>query len=157
MSTRIAVKTQQPPNDKNDERQVVDVSQIATLNPPSLPLSYGYEALGLIVVHWRMQRGLSAEELASDAGISIEVVRELESGRGPISARHLLTLSELLEISFEKVLRLVGLIQVEHDDLLHAALQLLAITASYPPDGPEASKEVLRFRVRLGGADSPIE
>ena len=83
---------------------------LATLRPPRLLPSYGWEAFGQLVVQWRVERGLSSHELADDAGMSIEVIRTIESGAGMPSARYLLTLGELMELSVEKLLQLVGLV-----------------------------------------------
>ncbi len=107
--------------------------------PPMLP-SFGREALGRIIQQTRQDRGLSAYGFADDAGISIEVIEMLESARGLPSARHLLTISELLEISFQKLLILVGLVRTENPDILHAALEYLATTTRVEPDSQEFTR-----------------
>lgn len=121
-------------------------TEIQSLRAPSLSRAYGWEALGQLIVHWRMEHGLSAQELADDAGFSIDVVRVIESGRAMPSARHLLTVAELLEVSFEKLLRLVGLVRTEDDgDLLQAALQFLVRTSHVALGSAVAKTEALKF------------
>ena len=123
---------------------------LATLRPPRLSPSYGWEAFGQLVVQWRVERGLSSHELADDAGMSIEVIRTIESGAGMPSARYLLTLGELMELSVEKLLRLVGLVRTTSDDgLLQAALQFLVSTSQASPESTPARVATERFRQHL--------
>lgn len=124
--------------------------QLDTLRTPRLSQSYGWEAFGRLVVQWRFERGLSSHELADDAGMSIEVIRTIESGGGMPSARYLLTLGELMELSVQKLLRLVGLVRTTDDDgLLQAALQFLVSTSQTPPNSTPARVATERFRQHL--------
>lgn len=128
-------------------------AEINELQLPRLMNSYGREALGQLLVQWRLEHQLSVAELADDAGFSIEVVKQIEAGQGLPSARHLLTLAELLELSFEKLLRLVGLVRVDNDDLLHAALKYLVRLSQTAVGTAAAQEESRKFR-RLLGRDS---
>lgn len=128
-------------------REMVDlepdtVASLAT--PPMLP-SFGREALGRIIQKTRKERGLSPYGFADDAGVSIEVIEMLESGTGLPSARHLLSISELLEISFQKVLILVGLVRTENPDILHSALEYLATTTRVEPNSREFTHARQKF------------
>lgn len=129
------------------ERTQCSGEKLSTLRPPRLSRSYGWEAFGQLVVQWRVERGLSSNELADDAGVSIEVINTIEEGTGMPSARYILTLGELMELSVEKLLRLVGIVRTTRDeDLLQAALQFLASTSSTSPDSTHARIATERFR-----------
>ena len=129
------------------ERNANSDGKLATLRPPRLSRSYGWEAFGQLVVQWRVERGLSSHELADDAGVSIEVINTIEEGTGMPSARYILTLGELMELSVEKLLRLVGIVRTTQDeDLLQAALQFLASTTCISPDSTPARIATERFR-----------
>ncbi len=124
--------------------------QLDTLRAPRLSQSYGWEAFGRLVVQWRVERGLSSHELADDAGMSIEVIHTIESGAGMPSARYLLTLGELMELSIQKLLRLVGLVRTTDDDgLLQAALQFLVSTSQTSHNSTHARVATERFRQHL--------
>ncbi|MBX3424260.1 MAG: helix-turn-helix transcriptional regulator [Pirellulales bacterium] len=123
--------------------------ELKQLRTPRYLSTFGREALGRLIVDWRLEHGLSTAELADDAGFSVEVIEQLEKGSGLPSARHLLTLSELMELSFEKLLRLVGLVEEEADELHDAALRYLAQTSNSAPGSLESTLETLRFRKLL--------
>jgi len=124
--------------------------QLSALRPPALSRAYGWEAFGQLVVQWRLERQLSSHELADDAGMSIEVIRTIESGAGMPSARYLLTLGELMELSIEKLLRLVGLVRTTNDEgLLQAALQFLVSSSLTSPNSAAGRVAAERFRQHL--------
>lgn len=134
-------------NRRASERSRSSDGKLSTLRPPRLSHSYGWEAFGQLVVQWRVERGLSSHELADDAGMSIEVINTIEEGAGMPSARYILTLGELMELSVEKLLRLVGIVRTTRDeDLLQAALQFLASTTCASPDSTTARIATERFR-----------
>jgi len=137
-----------PKQTGDDEHTVVSQPPdpaMRELRHPKHMQSFGREALGQVVVQWRMTRGLSAAELADDAGCSIEVVKQIERGDALPSTRHLLTLAELMELSFEKLLRLVGIVRVEDDALITAALRYLALTSNQSLDSEVARDETHSF------------
>lgn len=123
--------------------------ELQQLRTPQYLATFGREALGQLIVEWRLEHGLSPAELADDAGISVEVIEQLESGSGLPSSKHLLTLSELLELSLEKLLELVGIVETGNTDLHDAALRYLALTANSAHGSLEAALETIRFRQLL--------
>jgi len=129
-------------------------AEIEQLRHPRCSYAFGREALGQVVVQWRISRGLSVPELADDAGCSVEVIKQIERGDGLPSTRHLLTLAELMEVSFDKLLRLIGIVKVENDELVSAALRYLALTSSQSLDSDIAQRETDVFMrlLRAGGS-----
>jgi len=115
--------------------------EIEHLRHPRYAQAFGREALGQVLVQWRLERGLSIDELADDAGCSVEVIKQIERGDGLPSTRHLLTLAELMEVSFEKLLRLLGIVKVENDELISAAIRYLALTSSQSLESDAAQRE----------------
>jgi transcriptional regulator with XRE-family HTH domain len=126
-----------------------ETRELEGLRVPRYVQSFGREAFGQLVVQWRLEHELSADEFADDAGFSVEVVKQIECGDGLPSTRHLLTLAELMELSFEKLLRLVGLVTVEDDELLEAALRFLAATSHTSLNSEEHRQATLHFRELL--------
>lgn len=150
MTTKLNGVTKQFEIRQLQKRAANTDGHLATLRPPRLSPTYGWEAFGQLVVQWRTERGLSSHELADDAGMSVEVIRTIESGAGMPSARYILTLGELMELSVQKLLRLVGLVKTTDDDcLLQAALQFLVSTSRTSPESTPARVATERFRQHL--------
>ena len=83
------------------------------------------ERLAAVVRRLRLRAGLTQEELAERAGISVRTIRRLETGQ-----RRNPRLSSVLQLAAA-----LGLQPTEHDDLMSAALESMSLPSSRPKAG----------------------
>lgn len=122
-----------------------DLDMLSSMRMPPASSSIGSHAVARLIQLWRRRARLDVVKLADQAGLTPEEVFAAEQGDRTPEPRVLHALSEVLDVSYDKLLHLAGHTKDRDEAMETAAVRFAASSDSVADLSPQDEEALHRF------------